>query len=363
MAKKADEIREAAKSEPQRLYTPIDTKIMVSTGSTLLDLAISGGRVRGGGLPGGIMVELYGPSSSGKTALMVEIGASVQDKGGEVRIADPEARLDQEYSRIYGLELPKDKYSRPDTVNQLFNSTYKWKPPNTNVINMYGADSIAALSSELELSADGDKRGQKKAKDLSEGCRKTARIISEGHKLIVLTNQERQGDYGKTTPGGFAVPFHASLRIRVQRKSRVEKEKKLTQSPTVKEKPKAKTSKTRAAIKEEKEKTQVTVKKTIGILSECLIKKSSIDDEYRTAPLYIIFGHGIDDIRANLQWYKDMTKNTQYLAVDKEYAQMDWAIKYIEDNELEGALREMVIDLWEDIENAFKTQRKKKRRF
>ena len=63
---------------------------VISTGSTLLDLAISSGRIRGGGLPGGIFVEIYGPESSGKTAIICEIGGNIQKKGGTCHYYDPE---------------------------------------------------------------------------------------------------------------------------------------------------------------------------------------------------------------------------------------------------------------------------------
>ena len=321
----------------KRIHPEVATNLMVSTGCTLLDLAISGGRVRGGGIPAGIMAELFGPASSGKTTVLVEIGASVQFKGGEVDIADPEARLDKEYTNMHGLSLPADNYGRPDTVTEVFDRLREWEPENKDVINMFGADSIAALSTDMEM-GEGDKRGQRKAKELSEGCRKTARIISKDNKLVVFTNQERQSEYGKTTPGGFAVGYHSSLRCRIRRVKRIEPEK---QIPGTKKK----------------------IKKTIGILSEALVVKSSIDDEYRKAPIYIIFGKGIDDIRGNLQWYKDMTVSTKYNAVEKEFSRMDFAIRYIEDNNLEGDLREMVIDLWEDIEAIFKVDRKPKVRF
>lgn len=315
----------------------ISTVQVISTGCTILDLAISGGRRRGGGVPGGIMVEIYGPSGSGKSTLIVEIGASVQNKGGTVDISDPEARLDKEYTEMHGLELPSDNYSRPDTVTELFSNLIDWNPENEDVINLFGADSIAALSTDMEM-GEGDKRGQRKAKELSEGCRKTARIISKGNKLVVFTNQERQGEFGKITPGGFAVGYHSSLRIRVVRKKRLEPEKML---PGTKKK----------------------IKKTIGILSEATIVKSSVDDEYRKAPIYIIFGIGIDDVRGNLQWYKDHTSGNKYLAVDKEFQRIDYAIRYIEENDLENDLREIIIDLWESIEALFKTDRKKKIRF
>ncbi len=325
-------------SSPQnRIVTPIDTSLMISSGSTLLDLAISGGRVRGGGIPGGIMMEIFGPSSSGKSTILVEIGASIQNKGGEVHIEDPEARLDKSYTEMHGLSIPADEYKRPDTVSEVFESIRNWSPKNENVLNLFGADSIAALSSEMEMSEDGDKRGQKKAKDLSEGCRKTARLIAQENKLIVFTNQERQSEFGKTTPGGFAVGYHSSVRLRVARTNKIEPEKTLA--------------------------NKKKVKKVIGIQSEVVVVKSSVDDEYRKAPIYIIFGFGIDDVRANLQWYKDFSSNSKYLAVDKEYQVMDAAIRYIEENNLEADLREMVIDLWMEIEAKFKMDRKRKIRF
>ena len=150
----------------RKAYIPIDVSNVISTGSTLLDLIISGGRIRGGGIPGGIMMEIFGPSSAGKTALLVEIGASIQAKGGDVEIIDPEARLDKEYTRIYGLELPKDHYHRFDLVEEVFDFIKDWEPENQKVINMVGCDSIAALSTQLEM-GEGDKSGKRKANQLN----------------------------------------------------------------------------------------------------------------------------------------------------------------------------------------------------
>ncbi len=328
---------EKGKPKTEDSYVSIDKDtLLISTGSTLLDLAIAGGRVRGGGIPGGIMAEIFGPSASGKTALCTEIAGAAQDKGGDVFFVDPEARIDKEYSRIYGFEMTKDNYARPDTVTETFELIENWKPENNKVINVFAADSIAALSTNMEM-GEGDKRGQRKAKELSEGCRKTARLIAHNNKLILFTNQERDGEFGKTTPGGHAIPYHCSLRLRVIRKGRIEKKKKINSG--------------------------VEVKKTIGIHSEVLVKKSTVDDEYRTAPLYIIFGVGIDDVRANLQYVKDMEKLTKYWCVDDSFSTLDKAISYIEENDLEPKLREKVIDIWEEIEAKFHTSRKNKKRF
>lgn len=341
----AKDISDETHKPAQSIRTPIDTKVIVSTGSTLLDLAISGGRIRGGGLPGGIMIEIFGPSSSGKTAVLSEIAASVQNKGGDTTFLDPEGRLDKEYSKVYGLILDKKNYHQPNTVHDMIDKIREWEPKDSDKINLMAVDSIASLSTEQEMEGE-DKRGQLKAKQLSEGCRKIARIIAKKYKLVIFTNQERQGDFGKTTPGGFAVGYHASIRIRIARlfkSSKIEKTKTLPSGQKV--------------------------TKVLGIKSEAIIKKSSVDNEFRTAPIYIIFGVGVDDVRANLQYLKDVNKDSRYncpIGEDdsvKSFVSMDKAIEYVEKNDLEVDLRESVINAWEEIEELFQINRKKKVRF
>lgn len=321
-------------------HTPIQTDLLISTGSTLLDLAISGGRVRGGGVPGGILWEIFGGSGAGKTAVLVETAVSAQSKGGDLIFLDPEARLDHEYAKIYGLDIKEMNYERPDTVTEMMELVDKWEPENKEVVSVIAADSLAALSTKLELEK-GDKMGMRRAKEFSEGLRKTARKIANGNRLLICSNQIRQGDYGETTPGGEAVKFYSSLRTKIKQKSKIEKKVKV---PTSEDKKKE-------------------VSRIIGIESEVTVIKNSIDNPYRTAPVYIIFGFGIDDVRANLQWLKDTTQNTVYKAVDKEYQSMAAAIKHIEEDNLEKDLREEVIDLWIEVEKHFKSERKKKVRF
>lgn len=284
------------------------------------------------------MGEIYGPSGSGKTSLLMEICASSQRKGGLAMVRDPESRLDKEYAEIYGVSIAEDffDYSRPNTVLEMFQDLWGWEPPEEH-INVFGADSIAALSTELEME-DWDKRGQKQAKDFSQGLRKSARIIGTPNKIIVFTNQLRQGELTEVTPGGKALEYYASVRIRVAQKGMIEK--------TVK-------------LKSGKE-----IKKVIGIESECYIKKSTVDDPYRRCPLFIIFNYGVDDVRGNLQWYKDMMKDSVYDCADgKTYNSMDKAIQYIEENKLQKKLRSLVINLWEEIEAKFEQPRVPKVRF
>jgi RecA/RadA recombinase len=294
-------------------------------------------------VPSGCLVlrrenKIFITGNSGKTALLVEICSSAQAGGGEVLIADPEARLDKEYANLFGLKIPKEGYHRPNTVTELTKLITSWKPKNDKVINILAADSIAALSTDMEM-GDGDKRGQRKAKELSELCRVKGREIAHGHRLVLLTNQERQGDYGKTTPGGFAVPYHASLRIRVARAG------------------------ARQIEASRKTKSGKVLTKIVGIESECTIVKSSISNEYQKARIYVIFGLGIDDIRANLIWLKQVQSLTKFPCVNKEHAYINNAIKYIEQNNLEAELRKNVINTWEAIERLFCQHRKKKVRF
>jgi recombination protein RecA len=339
----SDQIRNRVKEKPEEIQTTAnkgDFNNVVSTGSTLLDLAISGGRVRGGGIPSGILMEIFGPSGAGKSSILAEMCADVQIKGGNVKFLDPEARLDREYMRIYGMELDKENYHMPDTVNEVFEHILKWEPdpPKPGGVNIIATDSLAALSSELELSDKGDKMGMKIAKDFSQGLRKTCTLIKKNNFLIACSNQIRQGSSGEVTSGGKGIPFYASLRIRI--------------GPPAKNK----------YLKTTKTINKVAHEKIYGIQSQCIIKKSSVDNPFRTANVYIVFGLGIDDIRANLAYLKQNTSADAYVAIDKEFGRIDPAIKHIEDNNFESKLKEQVINLWEEIEETFKVKRKPKRR-
>ncbi len=328
------EIKEVLKDEKVK---KIEVKETISTGSTLLDLIISGGRKRDGGIPGGIVVEISGPPASGKTSILTETAGNAQRKGGEVRFDDPEGRLDEEYSKIYGFNLEKKNYNRPDTVNEMFNGLWNWEPKNDKVINVSCEDSLAALSTEMEMD-DEDKMGMKRAKDFSAGFRKTCRLIANNNWLILCSNQEREGSSGITTPGGKGIPYYSSLRIRI--------------SPLFQ---KAKIIKTKTFGTKK-------VEKVLGIRSKCQIKKSSIDDSFRECCISIIFGYGIHDIRENLIFIKEHTGAKKFSVNGEEFAFVDRAIQYVEDNDLEEELKNDTIDLWHEIESSFKTNKTKKKR-
>lgn len=357
MVKLIDRSKQAAEEVRNSIKEPVEHPevrpfegnfgLMTSTGSTLLDLAVSGGRVRGGGIPAGILMEIYGPSGKGKTALLSEIIASAQANGGDSLVLDPEARIDHEYARIYGVELDKKNYKMPDTVTEVFEYINGWKPKPDGAVHCVGTDSLAALSTNLELGKTGDARGQRRAKEFSEGFRKTCRRIKKNNWLIPCTNQVRQGDFGEVTPGGKAVEFYSSLRIRISAPPYQG-----SIQPYIMKK---------GVLVVDKD-TKIDVSGTSGIRSLCTVTKSSVDNPFREAPIYIVFGYGIDDISANLQYVKNMTGGTRYDCITKQYQSIERAFKYIEDNDLEEELREKVIDIWERVQDVLKVDRKPKKR-
>lgn len=316
---------------------------VISTGSTLLDLAISGGRIRGGGLCGGILVEIFGPSGCGKTVLLSEIAGAIQRKGGDVMFHDPEARLNKQFAKLFDLDTDKIEYTIPNTIPEVFSSVRSWKPKTNNTINAVIADSLAALSTDMEMeSKDGDKMGMRRAKEFSEELRKTCRILTQNNLLMICSNQVRvnmdAGPYGQKyiTPGGESVGFYSSLRLRASKPEKIK-------------------AKVMVANKE--------IIRVTGVRTELEVFKSSIWKPYHIAPVTILFDYGIDDIRENLQFIKDYTKNTMYcLGYNKLSNSMEEAISIIEESKYERKLRRYVIDLWEEIETKFEKTRKPKQR-
>ena len=117
----------------------------------------------------------------------------------------------------------------------------------------------------------------------------------------------------------------------------------------------------KSKIKKEKTIKGAKHEKVIGVQSLVTVHKNSLDDPWRKVPLYIIFGYGIDDIRANLHWYKESTNSKKFIVPGGiELATIDKAIEYVEEANLAKKLRIEVRDLWLEIENQFKQNRKPK---
>ncbi|OQC75321.1 MAG: recombinase A [Spirochaetes bacterium ADurb.Bin001] len=327
-------------------YNPAEydgTGTTVSTGSTLLDLAISGGRFREGGIPLGILVEVFGPSGAGKTVILSQIAGNLQAMGGVIKFHDPEARLNKQFARIFGLDTGEIEYTIPDTIPEVFQSIRNWVPDKEDD-GIYGAfaDSLAALSTDMEMNKDtGDKMGMRRAKEFSEELRKTCRIFTQRNVLMVCSNQIRQnhdaGPYGMRykSPGGEAIGFYSSLRLRCLSPQKIKEKRKI----------------------KGKEHERV-----IGVRTEIEVFKSSVWKPYRTAEIYILFNYGIDDIRGNLRYVKTVTGDTVYRIGDTKLSKsLNESILIVEEDGLEQELKEEVINLWNEVEAHFKEERKPRR--
>ena len=340
------QIKEHSKSKPEKIKKDGDyggnKELITLTGSTDLDLAISGGVIRGGGIPAGILFEVFGPNSSGKTVLLMEIAGNIQRKGGDSIYNDPEARLNSKFAKQFDFDTSKTQLNEPDTVTEVFAIINKWQPKNTTAVHGVFTDSLAALSTNLEMdNEDGDKMGMRRAKEFSEGLRKSCRLIKKKNYIMGCSNQMRENNatHGEkfSVPGGKAVGFYASLRLRFFSPEKIKsKEKQIGKKKVV---------------------------KVIGTKVRVEIYKNSCDVAWGSAVLYLINGYGIDDVRANLQYIKDYTKETQYTVNGNRVGvSMDEAIQWVEKHNLEDELKDEVIDLWEAIEKKFEITRKKKKR-
>lgn len=350
-------------NSPEEKVRIDNSTLTLSTGSTLLDLAISGTEKRGGGIPGGILVEIFGPSGWGKTTILGEICASAQFKGGFAMIGDAERRMTPTWIKKMGVKVGPKNLRQPHTIDDIEDLIFNTPETGDGVIDVTGVDSIASLISSAEIKTTKvkqgeeytevqemkkDKRGSAKAKDLHSLCRRAKIEIAKNNRLIVFTNQiqdvQTEGfgmSFGpkEKTPGGHAVPFYSSLRLRV--------------GP----------SENGSTIKKKVKIGQKEVEEQIGIRSGIYIFKSSIDIPYRKADVCTLFDYGVDDVRANLEYIKKMTGSKKYWAYSNEFSYLAEAIEYIEKNDLEGELREATIDLWEEIQSKFKVDRKEKVRW
>jgi recombination protein RecA len=338
-----ENVKESSKLKREETGLHGNPDMLISTGSTLFDLALSGGRVRGGGLLAGTMVEIYGAESIGKSVLLSEIAGAIQRQGGEVLFNDTESRFDEQFANIFGYALDREYYFNPDTVTEVFDTIEKWKVKDPKVVNGIITDSLAALSTQLEMDGE-DKMGMRRGKEFSAGFRKNARLLKKNNYLMVCSNQIRDttNTFGaKTdTPGGWAVRFYSSVRVEL---SKTYKEHEIRKTKTI----------------HGREVTEV-----VGINIEAKVIKNSTWKPKRTAFITILYDYGIDDIRQNLQFIKDYTANTVYTVKGKKLSNtLEKAILKVEDQNLETKLREEVIDLWEDIQEEFKIDRKKKERW
>ncbi|MCG3178911.1 MAG: Protein RecA [Phycisphaerae bacterium] len=188
----------------------------ISTGVLSLDLALGGS-----GVPRGRTVEMFGPESSGKTTLALNIVAQAQKSGGVCAFIDAEHALDPVWSKRLGVNLEQLLVSQPDTGEQALEiCEYLVR---SNAVDVIVIDSVAALIPRAEIEGEmGDSLPGLQARLMSQAMRKLTAIISKSRCTVIFINQIREKIgvmFGnpETTPGGRALKFYSSVRIDVRR--------------------------------------------------------------------------------------------------------------------------------------------------
>ena len=215
--------------------TPTDIKEFVSTGSSMLDLAIS--NRPNGGIAVGRITEINGLESSGKSLLGAHLLAETQKKGGVAVYIDTETSVSQEFLEVIGVDFSKMLYLHLETVEDIFEAideiVTKVRESDKDRLVTILVDSLAAASTKVEMEADFEKDGWATAKAIiiSKAMRKITQMIGRQKVALVFTNQLRQklgvmfGDPW-TTSGGKALPFHSSTRIRLKNMGQIKDSKK-----------------------------------------------------------------------------------------------------------------------------------------
>jgi len=195
---------------------------VVSTGSLGLDVALGVG-----GLPRGRVIEIYGPESSGKTTLTLQVVAEMQKQGGTCAFIDAEHALDVQYAQNLGVNLSDMLISQPDTGEQALEIVDSLV--RSGAVDLIVVDSVAALTPKAELEGEmGDSLPGLQARLMSQALRKLTATIKKTNCMVIFINQIRMKIgvmFGspETTTGGNALKFYASVRIDIRRTGTIKK--------------------------------------------------------------------------------------------------------------------------------------------
>ena len=195
---------------------------VVSTGSLGLDLALGVG-----GLPRGRVVEIYGPESSGKTTLTLQVIAEMQKLGGAAAFIDAENALDPQYAQKLGVNIDELLISQPDTGEQALEIADMLV--RSGAVDVIVVDSVAALTPKAEIEGEmGEPQMGLQARLMSQALRKLTANIKRTNTLVIFINQIRMKIgvmFGnpETTTGGNALKFYASVRMDIRRIGAIKK--------------------------------------------------------------------------------------------------------------------------------------------
>jgi recombination protein RecA len=194
----------------------------ISTGSIGLDVALGIG-----GLPKGRVVEIYGPESSGKPTLTLQVLAESQKKGGTAAFVDAEHALDPSYAEKLGVNVDELLVSQPDTGEQALEITDMLV--RSGAVDVIVVDSVAALTPKAEIEGEmGDSHMGLQARLMSQALRKLTGNIKRSNAMVIFINQIRMKIgvmFGspETTTGGNALKFYASVRLDIRRIGAIKK--------------------------------------------------------------------------------------------------------------------------------------------
>lgn len=203
----------------------------ISTGSLGLDIALGIG-----GLPKGRIVEIYGPESSGKTTLTLQVIAQCQKAGGTAAFVDAEHALDPSYAAKLGVNVDDLLVSQPDTGEQALEIADMLV--RSNAVDVLVIDSVAALTPKAEIEGEmGDAHVGLQARLMSQALRKLTANIKRSNTLVIFINQIRMKIgvmFGnpETTTGGNALKFYASVRLDIRRVGAIKKGEEVMGSET-----------------------------------------------------------------------------------------------------------------------------------
>ena len=232
---------EAAKSQIERQFGKGSIMLLgdneavaieaISTGSLGLDIALGIG-----GLPKGRIVEIYGPESSGKTTLTLQVAAQSQKAGGTVAFIDAEHALDPNYAEKLGVNVANLLVSQPDTGEQGLEIADMLV--RSGAVDVVIVDSVAALTPRAEIEGEmGDQHMGLQARLMSQALRKLTGNIKRSNTLVIFINQIRMKIgvmFGnpETTTGGNALKFYASVRLDIRRTGAIKKGEEIVGSET-----------------------------------------------------------------------------------------------------------------------------------
>jgi len=313
--------------------SPSDVKGWVGSGSSMLDLAIS--NKPKGGFPVGRITEITGLEASGKSLLAAHALANTQEKDGLAVYIDTENAVSREFLEAIGLDLEKMLYVPLDNIEDIFEAIESIiesvRKSNKDRLVTIVVDSVMGASTKIEQAADYDKDGwaTSKAIILSKGMRKITNMIGREKICLIFTNQLRSrlgiafGDPW-TTSGGKAIPFHASVRLRL---------------------------KSMGQIKVKKD----GVDQVIGIKTRCQVVKNRLGPPLKSIDYDIYFESGIDNyggwlnvmktyglVNAAGAWYT-YTKSD---GTEVKFLSKDFQSKLEEDEKLKDEIYQAICDAY-----------------